>query len=146
MEQKIVREWRSMVCPDGGQSAVMSEWDILSEEGRVLKKTLKQIDCHNPRLAEFGGTDCSWACREAIAKEEMAESRVEWLLVCAIFVGGIFWIIFYDIYLRPYLHLYGLFVFFGLPFLLSLMLYYTWKMMRRKVSDQRASAFSIRSN
>jgi len=140
MEQTIAREWKSIVCPDGkAQSVVMSEWDILSEKGRILKKTLKQIDCHNPRLAEFGGTDCSWVCQEAIAKEKVTRSNMELLLVCAIFVGGIFWIVFYDIYLRPYLHLYGLLVFFGLPFLISLMFYYTWKMIihiPRSVTDQ----------
>jgi len=131
MEQKIARKWKSIVCPDGkAQSVVMSEWDILSEEGRVLEKTLKQIDCHNPRLAEFGGTDCSWACTKAIAREEMTRSRMESLLVCAIFVGGILWIAFHGIYLRPYLHPYGLVVFLGLPLLISLMLYYTWKMVR----------------
>ncbi len=131
MEQKRVREWKSIVCPDGkAQSRVMCEWDILSEEDRIVKKTLKQIDCHSPRLAEFGGTDCSWVCQKAIAKEEMTRSRMELLLVCAAFVGGIFWIVFYNIYLKPVLHLYGLVVFFGLPLLIILMLYYTWKMIR----------------
>ena len=131
MEQKIAREWKSIVCPDAkAQSTVMSEWDIRSKEGRLLKKNLKQIDCHNPRLAEFGGTDCSWGCQKAIAKEETTKSRMELLFVCAIFVGGILWIVFYDLYLKPHLHLYGLVVFLGLPFLISLMVYYTWKMMR----------------
>ena len=130
MEQKTVREWKSIICPDGkAQSMVMSEWDIVSEENRIVKKTLKQIDCHNPRLVEFGGTDCSWACKKAIAKKEMTRSKIEWLWVCAILVGGILWIASYDIYLRPYLHLYGLVVFLGLPLLISLMLYYIWKIM-----------------
>ena len=132
MGQKIVREWKSIVCPDDrkAQSVVMCEWDILSKEGRILKKTLRQIDCHNPRLTEFGGTDCNWVCQKAIAKEEMTRSRMELLLVCAIFVGGILWIVFYDLYLKPILHLYGLVVFFGLPLLIILMLFYTWKMMK----------------
>jgi hypothetical protein len=131
MEQKIEREWKSIICPVGkAKSVVVCEWDIFSEEGYILKRTLKQIDCHNPRLTELGGTDCSWVCEKAIAKEEMKRWGMEWLWVCAILVGGIFWIVFYDMYIRPYLHLYGLFLFFGLPFLISLMLYYTWKMMR----------------
>ena len=131
MEQKKEREWKSIVCPDWNEKAViMCEWQILSEEGRILTKTLKQIDCYNPRLTEFGGTDCNWACEKAIAKEEMTRSGMEWLLVCAILVGGILWIVFYDMYLRPSLHLYGLFLFFGLPFLTSLMFYYTWKTWR----------------
>ena len=144
MEQKISREWKSIVCPDGkAQSVVMSEWDILSEEGRIVKKTLKQIDCHNPRLAEFGGTDCRWVCEKAIAKEEMTRSRMEWLFVCAILVGGILWIVFYNIYLRPYLHLYGLILFFGLPSLIGLMLYYTWKMRRRIAINPDPSNFQV---
>ncbi len=115
MEQKIEREWKSIVCPDGkAKSVVMCEWDILSEKGRILKKTLKQIDCHNPGLTEFGGTDCSWVCEKAIMGEEITRSGMEWLLVCAILVGGILWIVFYDMYLRPYMHFYGLFLFFGL--------------------------------
>ena len=131
MEQKIEREWKSIICPDGkAKSVVVCEWDIFLEEGHVLKRTLKQIDCHNPRLTEFGGTGCSWVCEKAIAKEEITRSGMEWLLVCAILVGGILWIVFYDMYIRPHLHLYGLFLLLGLPFLISLMLYYTWKMMR----------------
>jgi hypothetical protein len=130
MERKIEKGWKSIVCPDGKEKVtVMCEWEILSEMGRILKKTLKQIDCHNPKLTEFGGADCSWVCQKAIAKEKMTRSRMELLLVCAISVGGILWIVFYDIYLRPHLHLYGLLVFVGLPLLISLMLYYSWKMM-----------------
>jgi hypothetical protein len=134
MEQKMESEWKSIVCPDWKEKAVvMCEWDILSEEGRFSKKTLKQIDCQNPRLAEFGGTDCSWACEKAITKEETKKSGMEWLWVCAILVAGILWIVFYDMYLSPHLHFYGLFLFFGLPFLISLMLYYTWRMIRHEV-------------
>ncbi len=131
MDQKIEREWKSIVCPERkGESLVMFEWDILSNEGRILKKTLKQIDCHNPELAEFGGTDCSWACSKAIAKREKTGSRTELLLVCAAFIVGILWIVFYDLYLKRSLHLYGLLVFFGLPLLIILTFSYTWKMMR----------------
>ncbi len=131
MEQKIQREWKSIVCPDRkAESLVMFEWDILSDGGRILKKTLKQIDCHNPGLAEFGGTDCSWVCHKAIAKKEKTGSRTELLLVCAIFVAGILWIVFYDLYLKRSLQLYGLLVFFGFPLLIILTLSYTSKMIR----------------
>ena len=138
MEQKIEREWKSIVCPSWKErTVVMYEWNILLEEGRIFERTLKQVDCHNPRLSEFGGTDCSWVCEKAIAKEGTTRSGMECLLVCAILVGGIFWIVFYGMYLRPHLHLYGLFLFFGLPFLISFMLYYTWKMMRHGVYQSR---------
>jgi hypothetical protein len=131
MEQKTEREWKSIVCPDWKQKAVvMCEWGIHSEEGRDLRKTLKQIDCHNPRLTEFGGRNCSWACEKAIVKEETTRSGMEWLLVCAILVGGILWIVLYDTHLRPHLHSYGLFLFFGLPLLVGLMSYYCWKTVR----------------
>ena len=131
MENKTVREWKSIACPDGQlQSKVMVEWDILSDKGRIVQKTLRQMDCHNPRLAEFGGTDCNWACQKTLAREKMTRSRMEVLLVCALFVGGILWIALYGIYLKPVLHLYGVVVFFGLPLLIVLMLFYTWKMMR----------------
>ena len=75
MKQKMEREWKSIICPDWKEkTVVMCEWDILSEDGRILKRTLKQIDCHNPRLTEFGGTDRRWVCEKAIAKEEMTRS------------------------------------------------------------------------
>jgi hypothetical protein len=131
MEQKIDREWKSIVCPGGKEkSVVMCQWDILSEKSRILKRTLKQIDCHNPKLTEFGGPDCNWACAKALATEETARSGMELLLVCAILGVSILWIAFYGVYMKPYLHLYGLFLFFGIPFFIGLMLYYTWKMMR----------------
>jgi hypothetical protein len=130
MEQKIERKWKSIVCPDGKEkSVVMCEWDILSEEGRILKRTLKQIDCHNAKLTEFGGADCNWACRKVIAKEEITRSRSEFLLVCAILIGGMIWIVIYGIYMRPYFHLSGLLFLFGIPLFISLILYYSWKMM-----------------
>jgi hypothetical protein len=147
MEQKMKRESRSIVCPDWKEKAVvLCEWDILSEEGRILKQSLKQIDCCSPRLTEFGGTDCSWRCEKTIAREEMTRSGMEWLLVCAVLVGGILWILFYDMYLRPSLHLYGLFLLFGLPFLISLLFYYTWKMwgsiLRNKADQSRPHGVS----
>ncbi len=131
MEQKIEREWKSIACPNRkAQSLVMFEWDVLSEGDRILKKTLRQIDCHHPGLSEFGGKDCSWACHRAIVKEERTGSRMELLLVCATFIGGILWIVFYDMVLKRFLQLYGLFVFFGLPLLIILMLFCAWKMTR----------------
>ena len=141
MERRTMREWKSIVCPDGkAQSLVMSEWDILSEEDRVLKKTLRQIDCHSSRLAEFGRTDCSWACRKAIAKEEVTRPRMELLWVGAVFVGAMLWIVFYDLSVKPHLHPYGVVVFFGLPLLISLMVYYTWKIMGPRVSLGKSSS------
>jgi hypothetical protein len=106
----------------------MCEWDILSETERILKKTLKQIDCHHPKLTKLGGADCNWACKKAIAKEEMTRLGMEWLLVCGIMVAGIIWIMFYSIYMGPYLHLPGLLLFFGIPLFIGLILYYSWKM------------------
>jgi len=130
MEQKIAREWKSIVCPDRKENAiVMCEWDIFSEMGRILKKTLNQTDCHNPKLTEFGGADCDWACRKVIAKEEITRSRRELPLVSAIFIGGIIWIVVYGIYMKPYFHLSGLLFLFGIPLFISLILYYSWKMM-----------------
>jgi hypothetical protein len=137
MEQKLEREWKTIVCPDGKEKAmVMYEWDIHSEEGRVFKKTLRKIDCHNPKLTEFGGADCNWACKKAIAKEEMTELGIEWLLVCAIIIGGIAWIVFYDIHIRPYFHWYGLFLLFGIPLFMGLILYYSWKIMNYNFKAQ----------
>ena len=130
MGQKIEREWKSIVCPDWKEkTAVMREWNILFEKGNGLQRTLTLIDCHNPRLSEFGGADCNWACKKTIAKEGTTGLGREWLLVCAIIVGGILWIVFYDVYMRSYLHLYGLFLFVGIPLCIGLMIYYSWKMM-----------------
>ncbi len=58
-------------CPGGkGRNRVMCEWDIVSEKGRILKRTLKQIDCFNSQLTLFGETDCSWECEGVIGKRE----------------------------------------------------------------------------
>ena len=71
MEQRIEREWKSIVCPEGKEeNLVMCEWDIVSAEGRIFRRTLKQIDCFNPKLTQFGGTDCNWGCEGVIAKRE----------------------------------------------------------------------------
>ena len=131
MEQRIERQWKSIVCPDGKEeSLIMCEWEIVSKEGNILKRNLKQIDCHNPRLAEFEGKDCSWRCERSIEKQEITRSGMEWLWVSCILGVGILWIAFYDVFVRPYLHLYGLLLFVGIPLSIGLMLYSTWKMMR----------------
>jgi len=131
MKDRIQREWESITCPDGrDKTTVMCEWEILSDKGRVLRKTLKQMDCRNPRLTEWGGRDCNWACQKALAGEEMTRSGLEGLWVCFILGAGILWIVFYDMYVRPYLHLYGLFFLVGIPFFVFLVSYGTWKMMR----------------
>ena len=71
MEQKIEREWKTIVCAEGKERiAVMYEWDIVSKGGRIFRKTLKQIDCHHPRMAGFGGIDCNWGCERIITKRE----------------------------------------------------------------------------
>ena len=46
----------------------MIEWDILSEKGRLLEKSLRQIDCHHPPMTEFGGADCEWGCEGVIGR------------------------------------------------------------------------------
>ena len=48
----------------------MVEWDIVSEKGRLLKRSLRQIDCHHPQLTQFGGEDCGWGCEGVIGKRE----------------------------------------------------------------------------
>ena len=71
MEQKIEREWISIVCPEGREkTSVMCEWDIVSREGRIFRRTLKLMDCHHPKLTEFGGIDCKWGCEGIMTKRE----------------------------------------------------------------------------
>ncbi len=71
MEQKIEREWKSIPCPEGKDRAfVMVEWDIVSEKGRILKRSLRQIDCHHPPLTIIGGHDCEWGCQKVLGKGE----------------------------------------------------------------------------
>ncbi len=74
MEQKTEREFKSIRCPERKEKTlVMCEWDIVSGEGRIFRRTLKQIDCFNPKLTEFGGTDCNWGCERVITKRERKE-------------------------------------------------------------------------
>ncbi len=71
MEQKTDREWKSIRCPgDRDRTIIMVEWDIASEKGRVIKRSLRQIDCHHPPLTTFGGGDCGWGCEGVIRKRE----------------------------------------------------------------------------
>ena len=71
MEQKIEREWRSIRCPRREDKVlVMIEWGVASEKGRILSRSLRQIDCHDPQLTRFGGADCEWGCERVIEKRE----------------------------------------------------------------------------
>ena len=71
MEQKIEREWRLIRCPGRENKVlVMIEWDVGSEKGRILSRSLRQVDCHDPRLTQFGGADCERGCERVIAKRE----------------------------------------------------------------------------
>jgi hypothetical protein len=71
LEQKIERDWKSIRCPGGKEKTlVMVEWNIVSEKGRILKKTLRQIDCYHSQLTQFGGADCDWGCERVIRKRE----------------------------------------------------------------------------
>jgi len=71
VEQKIEREWKSISCPGGKDKTwVMVEWNITSEKGHILTKSLQQIDCHHPQLSTFGGVDCKWGCEGVIGKRE----------------------------------------------------------------------------
>jgi len=69
LEQKTEREWKSIRCPGNtDKTIIMVEWDIISEKGRVIKRSLRQIDCHHPPLTIFGGRDCEWGCEGVIGK------------------------------------------------------------------------------
>jgi hypothetical protein len=71
LEQKIEREWKSIHCPGTkDKTLVMIEWNIVSEKSRILKKGLRQIDCHHPQLTKLGGEDCKWGCERVIGKIE----------------------------------------------------------------------------
>ena len=71
MEPVKEREWKSILCPETKErTVVMCEWEVVSKGGRILKRTLKQIDCHNPQLAAFGSIDCTWGCNGVIRKRE----------------------------------------------------------------------------
>ena len=72
MEKKIEREWKSILCPgEKDKTWVMVEWDIVTEKGHLLQRSLRQIDCHHPRLAQFGGEDCEWGCEGLFGKRKM---------------------------------------------------------------------------
>ena len=65
------REWNSILCPERQcRTMVMCEWDVLSKEGRILRRTLRQIDCHNAELVQFGGRECKLGCEEVMRKRE----------------------------------------------------------------------------
>ena len=64
-------EWNAILCPERQcGTMVMCEWVVFIKEGRILKRTLRQIDCHNAELVQFGGTDCKWGCEGVIRKRE----------------------------------------------------------------------------
>jgi hypothetical protein len=70
-EETREREWNSILCPERQcRALVMCEWDVLSKEGRILKRTLRQIDCHHAELVQFGGMACQWGCEGVIRKRE----------------------------------------------------------------------------
>ncbi len=70
-EELREREWNPILCPERQCKAlVMCEWDVLSKEGRILKRSLRQIDCHNAELVQFGGIACKWGCEGVISKRE----------------------------------------------------------------------------
>jgi len=71
MEEKIDREWKSIRCPGREDRVlVMIEWVVISEKGRILSRSLRQIDCHSPHLTRFGGVDCERGCEKVIGKRE----------------------------------------------------------------------------
>jgi len=71
LEQKTEREWKSIICPRGkDKTLIMVEWNIISEKGRILKRALRQLDCHHPPLTILGGCGCEWGCEEVIGKRE----------------------------------------------------------------------------
>ncbi len=71
MGQKIEREWKTIQCPRKGErTTVMCDWDVTSMGGRILKRTLRQIDCHDPQLGVFGESGCDWLCEQLILRRE----------------------------------------------------------------------------
>ena len=48
----------------------MCEWDVLSKEGRILKRTLRQIDCHNAELVADDLERSSEQADDQLAKED----------------------------------------------------------------------------
>ena len=71
---------------------------------------------------------------------ERMRSIVESGLACALMIGGIIWVLFYEIYICDYMHwklqlnrfpIYGhCFIFFGIPFFIGLVFYFGWKIVR----------------
>lgn len=71
MQRRVEREWKSILCPEKGQEALVAcEWEVVAEKGCILERHLKQIDCHNPELTRFGAADCRWECERTIRKRE----------------------------------------------------------------------------
>jgi len=71
LEQKIEREWKTIQCPRREErTTVMCEWNVTFKGGRILKKTLRQVDCHDPRLGVFGESGCDWPCEQIILRRE----------------------------------------------------------------------------
>jgi hypothetical protein len=71
MQHKKEREWKRISCPrERDKTLVMVEWNIVSEKGRILKRSLQQMDCHHPQLAKLGGPDCEWGCERVIGKRQ----------------------------------------------------------------------------
>ena len=71
MEKRIEREWKWVLCPEEREKTpVMYEWDLLCERGKILKRTLRPIDCFHPKLTEFGRGDCHWLCEGVVRKRE----------------------------------------------------------------------------
>ena len=69
--KRVERERMSILCPERGrESVLLCEWEVEAAQGRILKRRLKQIDCHNPDLPVFGGAECHWGCEVIISKRE----------------------------------------------------------------------------
>jgi len=70
-EEMGEKEWNSILCPERQcRTMVMCEWDVLLKERRILKRTLRRIDCYNAELVQFGGMECKWGCEAVIRKRE----------------------------------------------------------------------------
>jgi hypothetical protein len=71
LEQTIEREWKSIRCPkEQDKRSVMIKWNIVSKKGCILKRSLREIDCHHPAWTTFGGGDCEWGCEGVIGRRE----------------------------------------------------------------------------
>jgi hypothetical protein len=66
MPEQIKRVSRSIVCPDGKEcTEVLIEWTVVKG-----KKVLRQIDCSNPMLSNYGLEDCKWTCWDRLCKRD----------------------------------------------------------------------------